>query len=153
MEAMARPNTIEWELACENEKQAFKTLGVYEIMPRPDDHKVVRSKWVFCIKRGPDGTIQKYKARVVAQGFTQIEGINYNETFTPVAKLTSLHAILTIAAKRDLELHQMDIKSAYLNGNLSNEIFMSPPPGFNIPDGMVLRLIKAVYGTKQGGHV
>ena len=150
---MARPDTIEWELACENEKRAFENLGVYEIMPRPSDRKVIGSKWVFHVKRGPDGTIQKYKARVIAQGFMQIKGIDYDETFALVAKLTSLRAILAIAAKRDLELHQMDVKSAYLNGNLSNEIFMSPPPGFNIPDGMVLRLIKAVYGTKQGGRV
>jgi hypothetical protein len=124
---MARPDAVEWELACENEKRTFENLGVYEIVPHPDDRKVVGSKWVFRIKRGPDGTIQKYKAWVVAQGFTQIEGIDYDETFAPVAKLASLRAILAIAAERDLELHQMDVKSAYLNGSLSNEIFMSPP--------------------------
>jgi hypothetical protein len=150
---MARPDAAEWELACDNEKRAFEHLGVYEVVPRPHDRKVVGSKWVFRIKRGPDGSIQKYKARVVAQGFTQIEGIDYDETFAPVAKLASLRAILAIAAERNLELHQMDVKSAYLNGSLSNELFMSPPPGFNVPDGMVLRLIKAVYGTKQGGRV
>jgi hypothetical protein len=132
-EAMARPDAVEWELACENEKRAFENLSVYEIVPRPNDRKVIGSKWVFRIKCRPDGTIQKYKARVVAQGFTQIEGIDYNETFTPVAKLASLRAILAIAAERDLELHQMDIKSAYLNGSLSNEIFMSPPPRIQHP--------------------
>ena len=152
-EAMARPDAADWELACESEKRAFENLGIYEVVPRPTDRKVVGSKWVFRIKRGPNSTIQKYKARVVAQGFTQIEGIDYNETFAPVAKLASLRAILAIAAERDLELHQMDVKSAYLNGSLSNELFMAPPPGFNIPEGMVLRLIKAVYGTKQGGRV
>jgi hypothetical protein len=124
---MARPDAVEWELACENEKRAFENLSVYEIMPCPDDCKVVGSKWVFRIKCGPDGTIQKYKARVVAQGFTQIEGIDYDETFVPVAKLASLHAILAIAAECNLELHQMDVKSTYLNRSLSNKIFMSPP--------------------------
>jgi hypothetical protein len=153
VEAMARPDTAEWDVACDNEKRAFEHMGVYEVVPRPKDRKVVGSKWVFHIKRGPDGTIQKYKACIVAQGFTQIEGIDYDETFAPVAKLASLHAILAIVAERDLEIHQMDVKSAYLNGALSNEIFMAPPPGFDIPDGMVLRLIKAVYGTKQGGRV
>ena len=152
-EAMARPDAAQWDIACDNEKRAFEHMGVYEVVPRPKDRKVVGSKWVFRIKRGPDGAIQKYKARVVAQGFTQIEGIDYDETFAPVAKLASLRAILAIAAERDLEIHQMDVKSAYLNGALSNEIFMSPPPGFDIPDGMVLRLVKAVYGTKQGGRV
>jgi Reverse transcriptase (RNA-dependent DNA polymerase) len=119
----------------------------------PKGRKVVGSKWVFRIKRGPDGAIQKYKARVVAQGFTQVENIDYDETFAPVAKFASLRTILAIAAKEDLEVHQMDVKSAYLNGVLKEEIFMEPPPGFDVPKGMVLRLVKAVYGTKQGGRV
>ncbi|HEX4706357.1 MAG TPA: reverse transcriptase domain-containing protein, partial [Candidatus Udaeobacter sp.] len=152
-EAMSRPDASQWELACDDEKRAFERLGVYEVVPRPKDRKIVGSRWVFRIKRGPDGTVQKYKARVVAQGFTQIEGIDYDETFAPVAKLASLRTILALSAELDLELHQMDVKSAYLNGALSNEIFMEPPPGFDIPSGMVLRLIKAVYGTKQGGRV
>ena len=106
---------------------------------------------MFRIKRRHDGAIQKYKARVAAQGYTQIEGVDYDETFAPVAKLASLHMILALAAEHDLELQQMDVKSAYLNGELREEIFMEAPPGFDVPDGMVLRLIKAVYGTKQGG--
>jgi hypothetical protein len=108
---------------------------------------------VFRIKRGPDGEIQKYKARIVTQGFTQIEGVDYDETFAPIAKFASLHTILAIAAKHDLEVQQMDIKSAYLNGELKEEIFMEPPPGFDVPDSMVLCLVKVVYSTKQGGRV
>jgi len=119
----------------------------------PKGWKVVGSKWVFYIKQGPDRAIQKYKARVVAQGFTQIEGVDYDKTFVPVAKLSSLQAILAITTEYNLEVHQMDIKSTYLNGELEEEIFMKPPPGFDVPNGMVLRLIKAIYGTKQGGHV
>jgi reverse transcriptase-like protein len=112
----------------------------------------VGSKWVFHIKRRPDGTIQKYKVRVVAQGFTQVENIDYDRTFAPVAKFASLCTILTIAAEEDLEVHQMDVKSAYLNSILK-EIFMEPPPGFDVPEGVVLHLVKAVYGTKQGGCI
>jgi Reverse transcriptase (RNA-dependent DNA polymerase) len=152
-EAMARPDATKWRLACGTEQIAFEQMGVYEVVPCPRGRKVVSSHWVFRVKRGPDGSIQKYKARVVAQGFTQIEGIDFDETFTPVAKLTSLCTILAIAAEKDFELQQMDVKSAYLNGTLKEEIFMNPSPGFDIPDGMVLRLIKAVYGTKQGGRV
>jgi transposase InsO family protein len=152
-EAMKRPDAAMWELACEGEKRQFEAMGVYEVVPRPQGKKVVGSKWVFRQKRGPDGTIQKYKARVVAQGFTQVEGVDYDETFAPVAKLSSLRAILALAAELNWEVHQMDVKSAYLNGVLEEEIFMEPPPGFDVPDGMVLRLIKAVYGTKQGGRV
>jgi hypothetical protein len=152
-QAMARPDAAEWELACDDERRAFERMGVYEVVPRPKGRKVVGSKWVFRIKRGPDGAIQKYKARLVAQGFTQVENIDYDETFAPVAKFASLRSILALAAEEDLEVHQMDVKSAYLNGILKQEIFMEAPPGFDVPEGMVLRLIKAVYGTKQGGRV
>jgi transposase InsO family protein len=152
-EAMARPDANEWEAACMAEMSVFDHMGVYEIVPRPKDRKVVGSKWVFRIKRGPDGAIQKYKARIVAQGFTQIEGIDFDETFAPVAKLASLQTILALAAEQDLEVHQMDVKSAYLNGNLSEQIYMEPPPGLEVPEGSVLHLKKAVYGTKQGGRV
>jgi len=128
-------------------------MGVYEIVPQPKGCKVIGSKWVFWIKRGPDGSVQKYKACVVAQGFTQIEGLDYDETFTPVAKFPSFHTVLALATHLNLELHQMDVKAAYLNGKLKEEIFMEPPPGFDTPDDMVLCLIKAVYGTKQGRRV
>ena len=152
-EAMARPDAAEWEVACQDEMRSFENMEVYRILPRPRGKNIVGSKWVFRIKRGPDGTIQKYKARIVAQGFTQIEGIDYDETFAPVTKFASLRTILAIAAELDLEVHQMDVKSAYLNGELKEEIYMKPPPGLHVPEGMVLKLVKAVYGTKQGGRV
>jgi hypothetical protein len=142
----------EWEVACQAEMRSFEHMKVYEIVPRPKGKNVVGSKWVFRIKLGPNSAILKYEACVVAQGFTQIEGVNYNETFAPVAKLASLRVILALAAELDLEVHQMDIKSAYLNGELKEDIFMKPPPGFDVPDSMVLKLVKALYGTK-GGHV
>jgi hypothetical protein len=152
-QAMACPDAAEWEVVCEAEHRAFEHMGVYEVILHSKGRKVVGSKWVFRIKRGPNGKIQKYKARVVAQGFTQIEGVDYDETFAPVAKFASLHVILAIAAEHDLEVQQMDVKLAYLNRELKEEIFMEPPPGFDVPDGMVLCLVKAVYGTKQGGRV
>ena len=152
-EAMARPDADMWDAACEEEKRSFEIMGVYDVVPRPEHRKILGSKWVLRVKRGPDGAIQKYKARVVAQGFTQIEGVDYDETFAPVAKLASLRAILAIATELNWEIHQMDVKAAYLNGILDEEIYMSPPPGFDIPEGMVLKLNKAVYGTKQGGRV
>jgi hypothetical protein len=152
-EAMAHPDADMWDAACEEEKRSFEVMGVYDVVPRPENRKVLGSKWVLRIKRGPDGAIQKYKARVVAQGFTQIEGVDYDETFAPVAKLASLRAVLALATELNWEIHQMDVKAAYLNGALEEDIFMAPPPGFDIPEGMVLKLKKAVYGTKQGGRV
>jgi reverse transcriptase-like protein len=128
-------------------------MGVYEVIPHPKGHKVVGNRWVFHIKCRPNGTIQKYKARLVAQGFIQVKNINYNETFAPISKFASLCAILALAAKEDLEVHQINVKSTYLNGILKQEIFMKALPGFDIPEGMVLHLIKAVYSTKQGGRV
>jgi Reverse transcriptase (RNA-dependent DNA polymerase) len=89
---------------------------------------------------------------LVAQGFSQIEGIDFNEMFAPIIKFASLYTVLALAVEFDLEVHQLDIKSAYLNGDLKEEIFMASPPGFDIPKGMVLKLKKAVYGTKQGRH-
>jgi hypothetical protein len=150
---MSRQDAAEWEVACQAEMRSFKHMKVYEVIPRPKDKNVVGSKWVFRIKRGPDGAVLKYKARVVAQGFTRIEGVDFDETFAPVAKLASLHTILALAAELDLEVHQMDVKSAYLNRELKEDIYMKPPPGFDVPEGMVLKLVKALYGTKQGGRV
>jgi hypothetical protein len=152
-EAMACQDTAEWDAACKDERCSFERMGVYKIIPRLKDCKVVGSKWVFRIKQGPDGSIQKYKVHVVVQGFSQVEGLDYGQTFAPVAKFALFCAALAIAAKRDWEVHQMDVKAAYLNGRLEEDIFMKPLPGFDIPEGMVLKLIKAVYGTKQGGQV
>jgi hypothetical protein len=132
---------------------SFSTPWSIRSRTKTKDRKVVGSKWVFKVKTGPDGEIIKHKARVVAQGFTQIEGIDYDETFAPVAKLSSLRTLLAFAAEHNLEVHQMDVKSAYLNAPLKEEIYMEAPPGFDIPEGMVFRLLKAVYGTKQGGRV
>ena len=150
--AMACPDAAKWELACNEEKHMFEHMGVYKMVPCLTDCKVVGSKWVFKIKCGPNGSIQKHKACLIVQGFTQIKGIDFNKTFVPVMKFASLCTILMLAAKLDLEVHQLDVKSAYLNGDLKEEIFMAPLPGFDTPDGMVLRLKKAVYGMKQGGH-
>ena len=140
-QAMAQADAAEWEAACKAECCAFECMGMYKVVPHPNSQKVVGSKWVFRIKRSPDGAIQKYKARIITQGFSQIEGIDYDETFAPVAKFASLHMILALATEHNLEVQQMDVKSAYLNGELKEEIFMEAPPGFEIPAGMVLRLV------------
>jgi hypothetical protein len=135
---MACPDVAQWEAACEDEIRSFQRLGVYKVVPRPKDRKVVGSKWVFKVKTGSDGQIIIHKVRIVAQGFTQVEGINYDETFAPVAKLSSLRTLLAFAAEQNLEVHQMDIKSAYLNAPLKEEIYMEAPPGLDIPEDMVL---------------
>jgi len=152
-EAMASPDAPKWLTTCEEEMRTWKDLDVYDIVPQLKGRKGIGSKWVFHVKRGPDGSIQKHKARIVAQGFTQVEGINFDQTFAPVVKFSSLRTVFALAAEHDLELHQMDVKATYLNADLKEDLYMEAPPGFKIPDGHVLKLKKGGYGTKQGGHI
>ena len=146
-------DAAEWDVSCENEIRMFQQMGVYDVVPRPEGRKVIGSKWVFCVKHGPDRGIQKYKARIVAQGFTQVKGLNYDQMFAPVVKLSTFCTILAIATQQNLTIHQMDVKSAYLNSKIKEEIYMEAPPSLEIPEGMVLRLNRAVYSTKQGSHM
>jgi hypothetical protein len=152
-EAMASPDASEWLAACEEEIQTWKDLDVYDIVPWPKGRKVIGSKWVFRVKRGPNGSIQKHKARIVAQGFTQVEGIDFDQTFAPVAKFSSLQIVFALAAKHDLELYQMDVKATYLNTDLKEDLYMEAPPSFEIPKGHILKLKKGMYGTKQGSRI
>jgi hypothetical protein len=112
---------------------------------------VVSSRWLFKIKHAADGSIEKYKARFVARGFYQKEGIDYEETFAPVARYTSIKTIITLAAKMKWKLHQMDVKIAFLNGVIEEEVYIEQPQGFEVEDrkSHVCRLKKALYGLKQ----
>jgi hypothetical protein len=106
---------------------------------------------VFKLKRDEVGAIIKHKARLVARGFLQREGINFDDAFTPVARMESVLLLLTLAAQEGWRVHHMDVKSAFLNGDLKEEVYVHHPPRFAIPDkeGMVLRLRKALYGLRQ----
>jgi hypothetical protein len=115
---------------------------------------VVGSIWVFRIKRKADGTIDKYKTRLVARGFTQIYGVDYFTTYSPVAKLTSFRTILAIAARHDWEIESFDFVGTYLNGELdaNEELYMQAPPGYDSDPRGVKRLLKSLYGLKQAGR-
>ncbi len=144
-----------WDIAILEELDTLKKAGTYVEVEKPNGVNVVGCKWVFRIKRDADGNIVRRKARLVAQGFSQVPGVDYFDTYAPVAKLASIRAILAIAARLDLELHQVDIKGAYLNGELGPEevIYMKHPPGIKPPNIFtVLRLIKTLYGLKQSGR-
>ena len=105
------------------------------------------------MKRDAHGAIARYKARLVAQGFTQTHGIDYNDTFAPVAKFASTRVVLTLAAIHDWEVHQVDVKNAYLNATLTEDVYMAQPPGFARAGELesVCKLHKALYSLKQGG--
>ena len=128
--------------------------GTWNLVNLPDGKKVVGCKWVFKHKRGANGNIQWYKARLVAQGYSQKYGINYNEVFTPVAKYNSLHTVFAIVNELYLDIHQMDVKTAFLNGDPGGEIYMQQPDGFVDKDHpeMVCRLRKSLYGLKQAAR-
>nr|GEZ14654.1 retrotransposon protein, putative, Ty1-copia subclass [Tanacetum cinerariifolium] len=117
----------------------------------PPGCKPLGYKWIFKKKMKVDGTIDKYKARLVIKGFIQREGLDYFDTYSPVTRITSIRMILTIAALRNLEVHQMDVKTAFLNEDLEEEIYMNQPEGFIAPgqEGKVYRLVKSLYGLKQ----
>ena len=112
---------------------------------------MVGSKWVFTVKYKADGEVERYKTRLVAQGFTQTYGIDYEETFAPVAKLNSIRVLLSLAVNLDRELHELDVKNAFLNGTLNEEVYMKIPPGFQSEKerGKVCKLKKSLYGLKQ----
>lgn len=134
------------------ELKAMEDMGVWEVVPRPENTNVISSKWVYKLKRDANGEISRFKARLVARGFTQVFGTDYLDTYAPVTRLETIRLLFALAVENDWEIRQIDVKTAYLNGDLDEEIFMEPPKGYNIPEGHVLRLKKALYGLKQAGR-
>jgi hypothetical protein len=141
----------EWVDAMTEEYQSIIKNDVWEVVPRPKNKDVVSSKWIYKIKHAADGSIEKHKARFVARGFSQKEGIDYEETFSPVARYTSIRTIIALAAKMKWKLHQMDVKTTFLNGVIEEEVYIEQPQGFEVEDRKthVCRLKKALYGLKQ----
>ena len=124
---------------------------VWYLVELPEGSKQVRCKWVFKTKRDSNGNIGRYKARLVAKSYPQKDDIEYKETFSPVSKKDSLRIVMALVAHYDLELHQMDMKTAYLNGDLVEEVYMDQPDGFLIKgkENLVCKLRKSIYGLKQ----
>ena len=112
---------------------------------------MIGSKWVFKIKHDENGHAERYKCRLVAQGYTQAQGIDYHETFAPVARIGSIRTLLAIAAKRKMYVHQMDVHTAFLNGKLEEDIYMCQPEGFEVKgkEDLVCHLHRSLYGLKQ----
>ncbi|KAJ9541983.1 hypothetical protein OSB04_028489 [Centaurea solstitialis] len=135
--------------AMQEELQALAKAQTWDSVPLPPGKRPIGSKWVFKIKTRSDGSIDRYKARLVAKGFNQDYGIDYEDTFAPVARVTSVRSLLAIATTKHWPLFQMDVKNAFLNDDLSEEVYMTPPPGVSLPSGHVCRLHKALYGLKQ----
>jgi hypothetical protein len=140
----------QWKEAMTEEHQSIMKNDVWEIVPRPKEKSVVTSKWVYKIKHVADRSVDKYKARFIARGFSQKEGEDYDKTFAPVARYTSIRAIISLSASMGWSLHQMDVKTAFLNGEIEEEVYIEQPQGFEVHsrDTHVCRLKKALYGLK-----
>ena len=158
VEALRRPDSDLWWEAWMQERGQMDLYGVYELVPVPEGKNIVDSKVVFKIKKNADGTIERYKCRLVARGFTQRYGCDFHETFAPVATSTTVRTMLAVCCQEGYHIRQLDITAAYLQGELTDHtIYMRPPKGevAKLPDGTpaVWKLKKSVYGLKQAGIV
>lgn len=150
-EALVSEEAQMWRKAMDEEYAALQKNETYEISELPKGRRAIGCKWVFKVKLNADGSVDKYKARLVAKGYSQKEGIDYSETFAPVVKYVTIRCLLAISAVMDYEIQQMDVKAAFLNGDLEEEIYMQQPEGYVLMDDQqkVWRLRKALYGLKQ----
>lgn len=140
-----------WIQAMNEEMHALEKNGTWDIIEKPKDKRPVGCRWIYTVKYRSDGTLDRYKARLVAKGYTQTYGIDYEETFAPIAKMNTVRIILSLTTRFDWELQQFDVKNAFLHGDLEEEVYMEIPPGYDPTSGSnkVCRLKKAIYGLKQ----
>ena len=152
--ALRSLNAKEWMEALQYKIRQLEELRTWEVVNLPPSQSAIPCSEVIRVKCGPDGEVQSYRVRIVAGGHRQVEGINYNKTFSAAAKMPTVWVVLGNAAQQDWEIEHVDIKSAYLNVPLKKEIYMRAPRGILKPgqEGKVLRLLKGLYGLKQAGR-
>ena len=143
-----------WQEAMRSEMESMYVNKVWTLVDPPEAVRPIGCKWVFKKKIDMDGNIVAYKGRLVAKGFNQVEGVDYEETFAPVAMVKSIRILLAIAAYYDYEIWQMDVKTAFLNGNLDEDVYMTQPEGFEDPRNArkVCKLQRSIYGLKQASR-
>jgi len=141
----------EWEAAMQEEIDALNKNQTWELVSKPENCELITCKWIFRLKKNSDGVVDKYKARFVARGFSQSYGLDYEETFSPVAKMVTVRTIFSLGASMNWKLWQLDVKNAFLYGELDREVFMEQPKGYVSMQysHYVCRLKKALYGLKQ----
>ena len=150
LDVVHSPQYDKWNIAMKEEMLSMANNGVCDLVEMPENFKPIGCKWVFKTKKDAKGKIERFKSRLVEKGYTQKEGVDYTETFSPVSSKDSFRIIMALTKHFNLELHQMDVKTAFLNGDLYEEVYMQQPEGF-VVDGkedMVCRLKKSIYGLK-----
>ena len=148
---MASAHAAEWRKAEQEEYDSLTSMGTWRLELLPPGRTAISCKWVYKVKQNPDSTVSRFKARLVARGFTQIEGLDYEETFAPTARFVTTRMIFSLACGLHWPLEQVDVDTAFLNAFVKEEIYMEQPPGFvsdSQPDH-VCRLIRSIYGLKQ----
>ena len=150
-EALSGEHKAKWEAAMNSEMLSLQENGVYEIVDVPTCKKVVKSKWVLRIKTNERGEIEKYKARVVAKGFSQVEGVDYDQTLSPTVRFERIRQLVAMGISKGLHMHQMDVTTAFLYAPLKEEVYMEQPEGTVLEgnEGKLMRLLKCLYGLKQ----
>ncbi|KAL4361336.1 hypothetical protein GQ457_04G018620 [Hibiscus cannabinus] len=153
-EAVASPDSEKWLEAMRSKMDSMSENQVWTLVEPPEGIKPIGCKWVFKKKTDMDGNIQTYKGRLVDKGFRQIHGVDYDETFSPVAMFKSIRILLAVAAFHDYEIWQMDVKTAFLNGKLEEDVYMTQPKGFVTLEnaGKVCKLQRSIYGLKQASR-
>nr|GEX46458.1 retrovirus-related Pol polyprotein from transposon TNT 1-94 [Tanacetum cinerariifolium] len=142
---------VDWVSAMQDELDQFARFKVWRLVPRPEGKTIIKTKWIFKNKKDESSLVIRNKARLVAVCYSQQEGIDYDETFVPVARIEAIRLFLAYASHKDFTVFQMDVKTTFLNGILKEEVYVGQPPGFvskQYPDH-VYALDKALYGLKQ----
>lgn len=142
-----------WNQAMIEELKSLKKNNTWTLVPLPSGRKPINCKWTFKLKKDENYNISRYKARLVGVGTSQREGIDFLETFSPVVRWETIRTLLTISLNRNLQIHHLDVETAFLNGDIDKEIFMRQPPGFSENNNLVCKLNKAIYGLKQSSHL
>jgi hypothetical protein len=143
----------QWREAMHHEIAVLQATGTWSLVPLPSYKRPIGCKWVCKIKLKADGTVERYKAQPVAKGYSQVEGVDYQETFAPVAKMVTVRLLLSVTALRGWHLHQLDVNNAFLHGDLDEDVYMTLPPGFGRKgETRVCKLHKSLYGLKQASR-
>lgn len=151
-QAMRSEHRLEWTAACNAEIDMMIQLKVWEEVPEGEATEILTCRWVFALKRSQEGVVTRFKARIVAQGFRQVHGVNVSETFAPTPTFSSLRLLLAMASRFGWPVASFDVRSAFLHSDIDHDVYIRPPPGVSVKPGCVLKLRKALYGTRQASR-